>query len=50
MTDVMLDNPMAKECMHDTLLRLQELEMITDTEAFERYPRPRSDTVDSLPE
>ena len=50
MADVLLDNPRAKECMHETLLRLQELQVIADTQAFERYPRPRSDTIDSATE
>ena len=48
MNDIMLDNPRAKDCMHDALQRLHELQIIGEPGDFEHFPRNRSDTVDSV--
>ena len=48
MNDLLLDNPRAKDCLHETLKRLKELQIIQAPEDFERFPRGRSDTIDSL--
>jgi len=48
MNDILLDNPRAKDCLHETLERLKELQIIQVPEEFEHFPRRRSDTVDSL--